>query len=158
MSEEESTTQEQSTATTGATRAEGPVTDEAIAALDSFFDSYRKAYTSLDLPSVLDHYTVPLLSVTEDDLFWLTSKEDLESMMGAYLESLRDRAYGRGDIDALSYHVLSGQDVIASSAWTRYTTDGAVLERLGTTYFCRLLDGEWQIVALVVHDPEQLVS
>jgi ketosteroid isomerase-like protein len=158
VTEEDSTTEEQSGATPGSTRVDGSATDEAIAALDSFFESYSDAYTSLDLQAVLDHYTVPLLSVTEDDLFWLTTEGDLESVMGAYLESLRDREYGRGDIDALSYHVLSGQDVIASSAWTRYTTDGAVLERLGTTYFCRLLDGDWQIVALVVHDPEQLIS
>lgn len=158
MTEEDSATEEDSVATAGSVRADGPATEEAIAALDSFFESYSEAYTSLDLQAVLDHYTVPLLSVTEDDLFWLTTQSDLESVMGAYLESLRDRDYGRGDIDALSYHVLSRRNVIASSAWTRYTTDGAVLERLGTTYFCRLLDGDWQIVALVVHDPDQLIS
>lgn len=135
-----------------------PATDDQIAALDAFFESYREAYTTLDLESVLGHYNVPLLSVTEEDLFWLTSESDLESMMGAYLETLRDRDYERGEIDAMSYQFLSERDVVASSAWTRYTTDDDVLERLGTTYLCRRFEEGWRIVALVLHGPEQAIA
>lgn len=149
---------EEDSAADKSTTEGGPATDEATAALDSFFDSYRVAYTSLDLSAVLDHYTVPLLSVTKDDLFWLTTEADLESMMGAYLDSLQDRDYDRGEIDALSYHFLSERDVIASSAWTRYRTDETILERLGTTYFCRRFDDSWRIVALVLHGPDQLIG
>lgn len=134
------------------------MTDDATAALDEFFESYRNAYTTLDLESVLAHYTVPLLSVTADDLFWLTAEDDLESMMGAYLETLREREYDRGEIDALTYHFLSERDVLASSAWTRYTSDDDVLERLGTTYLCRRTDDGWRIVALVLHDPEAVID
>lgn len=134
------------------------MTDDATAALDEFFESYRNAYATLDLESVLAHYTVPLLSVTADDLFWLTAEDDLESVIGAYLETLREREYDRGEIDALTYHFLSERDVLASSAWTRYTSDDDVLERLGTTYLCRQTDDGWRIVALVLHDPEAVID
>jgi hypothetical protein len=133
------------------------VTQERTAGLDEFFASYREAYTALDLDAVLDHYTVPLLSVTADDLYWLTDADDLESVMGAYLETLRERDYDRGEIDRLAYHPLTDRDVLVSSAWTRYTIDDEVLERLGTTYLCRRADDGWRIVALVLHDPETVI-
>ncbi|MFB6096868.1 MAG: hypothetical protein ABEJ74_05730 [Haloferacaceae archaeon] len=106
--------------------------DVATDELDAFFASYREAYTDLDLDAVVEHYTVPLLSVTPDDLFWLTSETDVRKVMGAYLDTLDEAAYDRGEIDRLVYHPLSDQDVLASSAWTRYTTAGEVMERLGT--------------------------
>ena len=129
------------------------MTDDSTAELDAFFASYREAYTNLDLEAVLDHYNVPLLSVTAGELYWLTTSEELESVMGAYLDTLADGDYDHGEIDAMSYHRLSERDVIASSAWTRYTTDGDVFERLGTAYLCRRTDDGWRIVALVLHDP-----
>ena len=134
------------------------MTDDRTAALDAFFDSYREAYTALDLEAVLEHYTVPLLSVTQDDVYWLTSESDIESVMGAYLDTLREREYGHGEIDTLAYHHLSEQTVLASSAWTRYTEDDELLEQLGTTYLCRDTDDGWQIAALVLHAPETMID
>lgn len=134
------------------------MTDDRTAELDAFFDSYREAYTALDLEAVLEHYTVPLLSMTQDDVYWLTSDGDLRSVMGAYLDSLHERGYGHGEIDALAYHYLSERTVLASSAWTRYTEDDELLERLGTTYLCRDTDDGWQITALVLHDPETMIE
>lgn len=134
------------------------MTDDRTAELDAFFESYREAYTALDLAAVLEHYSVPLLSVTLDDVYWLTSESDIESVMGAYLDTLRKREYGHGEIDALVYHPLSEQTVLASSAWTRYAEDGELLERLGTTYLCRNTDDGWRIVALVLHDPETMIE
>lgn len=140
------------------TSAPNEVADTDTDSLERFFESYRDAYTNLDLEAVLDHYSVPLLSVTREDRFWLTSESDLESVMGAYLEQLRERGYDHGEIDAISYHVLSEQDVLVSSAWTRYTTDDEVLERLGTTYLCCHTGQGWRIVALVLHDPETMIE
>lgn len=134
------------------------MTDDIAAELDGFFESYREAYTALDLDAVLGHYTVPLLSVTAENLYWLTGEDDLESVMGAYLETLRERDYDHGEIDRLAYHPLTERDVLASSAWTRYTGDGSVLEQLGTTYLCRKTGDGWRIVALVLHDPETTIE
>lgn len=134
------------------------MTDDPTGELDAFFASYRESYTDLDLEAVLEHYNVPLLSVTDEELYWLTTPAELESMMGAYLDTLAEGGYDRGEIDALSYHPLSERDVIASSAWTRYTTDGDVFERLGTTYLCRRTEQGWRIVALVLHDPETAIT
>lgn len=127
-------------------------------ALDAFFDSYRQAYTDLDLDDVMAHYSVPLLSLAPEDTFWLTNEEDVRKVMGAYLEMLAESGYDHGEIDDLVYHPLTDRDVIASSAWTRYDAEGDVFERLGTTYLLRKTDGAWRILALTLHDPEALIE
>jgi hypothetical protein len=134
------------------------VPDVDTADLDDFFESYRRAYTDLDLDAIVDHYSVPLLSLAPEDTFWLTSEADVRSVMGAYLDTLAEGSYDHGEIDTLVYHPLTDRDVLASSAWTRYDTDGDVFERLGTTYFLRRTDGEWCILALALHDPGAVID
>lgn len=133
-----------------------PPTDDRADSLDAFFEAYRRAFTALDLDAIVEHYSVPLLSVMPDDVYWLTDEDGLERVMAAYLEHLREGGYDRGEIDAIAYHALSSRDVLVSSAWTRYTVSDDVFERLGTTYLLRE-DREaahgWEILALVVHDP-----
>lgn len=126
--------------------------------LDAFFDSYRRAYTDLDLDDVMAHYSVPLLSLAPEDTFWLTSEPDVRKVMGAYLDTLAESGYDHGEIDEIVYHPLTDRDVIASSAWTRYDGEGAVFERLGTTYLLRETDDEWRILALTLHDPEARID
>ena len=126
--------------------------------LDEFFETYRRAYTDLDLGAVLEHYNVPLLSITPDDLYWLTEEADVRSVMSAYLNTLRDGDYDHGEINDLAYHPLTDRDVIASSAWTRYTTQGDVFERLGTTYLLRRTDDGWRIIALALHDADRVIE
>ena len=121
--------------------------------LDRFFETYREAYTNLDIDAIVDHYTVPMLSVTEKGLYWLSLEEDVRKVMGAYLDTLREREYDRGRIDSIAYHHLTDRDVIASSTWTRFTTDDEVLERLGTTYLLRRTDEGWQIAMTLLHGP-----
>lgn len=125
--------------------------------LEAFFATYRQAYTELDLDAIVEHYDVPLLSVTPEERYWLTSREEIEGIMAAYLDTLRDGNYDHGEIDAIEYHRLTDVDVLVSSAWTRYTTDGDVFERLGTTYLLRDTDEGWKIYALVLHDPETAI-
>lgn len=134
------------------------MTDTTFDDLDEFFETYRRAYTDLDLDAILEHYNVPLLSITPDDLYWLTEEADVRSIMSAYLDTLRDGDYDRGEIDDLAYHPLTDLDVIASSAWTRYTTQGDVFERLGTTYLLRHTDDGWRIIALALHDADRVIE
>lgn len=128
--------------------------------LDEFFATYRESYTDLDLDAIVEHYNVPLLSITPDDLFWLTSEEDVRKVMGAYLDTLESGAYHHGVIDDIAYHPLTEQDVVVSSAWTRYAdeTETEVMERLGTTYFLRDTDEGWKIIALALHDTETMIE
>lgn len=134
------------------------MTDAPLDDLDGFFETYRQAYADLDLDAVLDHYNVPLLSITPDDLYWLTDATDVRTVMSAYLDTLRDGDYDGGEIDDLVYHPLTDRDVVASSAWTRYTTEGDVFERLGTTYLLRHTDDGWRIVALALHDVDRVIE
>lgn len=131
--------------------------DDVESELDAFFATYRAAYAARDVGAIREHYGVPLLSVTPDDLVWMETGEAVEKVMAAYLDTLPDD-FDRGEIDELVYHLLTDDAVVASSAWTRYTADGEVFEELGTTYLLHRGDDGWRIVALVLHDPGAVIG
>ena len=118
--------------------------------LDAFAASGRG---ESDTASLLAYYAVPLLLMTDDGLFALTSDDQVVAAAQQQVDGMRAAGYDRSEILDSQATILNSTSALYRGSFSRRRSDGAEISRLTATYL--VTDGPVgrRISALAVHSP-----
>jgi hypothetical protein len=123
--------------------------DEIKSALDKFYRGYIDAFNREDLDHFLNCFAIPHAWVSgERGLVTITSEVDHQKGFSRIMADLKSRGWARSAIDHFHAWALADQLGMILADYTRYKTDGSILEQGRACYTVRR-DGEaWKIVSL----------
>jgi len=126
------------------------------AEVEQFLEAYATEFSTADPEVVASHFATPALVVAEEGNRSLEDDEAVEDLFAAVFDDLRRRDYGRSELVDLEVRAIGEARALAAVHWVRHTTEGDVLEELGTTHLLRREDGDWKMTVLVPGTPGDL--
>ena len=130
-------------------------TERAIKAL---FTDIAAAFGALDLPRFRQLYALPCMIVTPQGGHPIHNDEEFSGFFLPMLHRLQAQGFGRSAFERMSVKLLAPTIALASMHWTRFRTDGTVLETLGATYTLLAIEGHWRIVSLIAHSADTVAT
>lgn len=122
------------------------------AAVRAVLTDYYRAFSTLDVQSVLPFFQEPCLLQGPQGVLSVPTRDVLGPVVATVMEELRSRGYGRSELHLQQLNLLSGTAALAIGVAIRYRVDRQELERAGVTYLLHRSDAGWKIVVLVLHD------
>ena len=122
------------------------------------FQNYVQAFQSLQPNAAAEYCQSPCLFISADGVLLMANRKELKAFVGQLTMSLKARGFARSEIIEMRVNQMSGRIALVSVRKVRYRTDGSELEQLGETYTMRKVDGDWKIVAAMVHDPAAILA
>jgi ketosteroid isomerase-like protein len=116
------------------------------------FNEYVQAFQSLKPSAAASYCQAPCMFIAPQGVRLMATSSEIESFFQGIMSALKARDYLRSAITDLRVNPMSEESAVVSVGRVRYRTDGRELERLGETYILRSPDGDWKIVAALVHD------
>ncbi len=126
--------------------------------VDQLFISYFRDFSNLDLDAIVSYFHQPCTFIVPQDVFVFTSASQVEGFWGPRFDDLKAQGFGRTERAEANIKVLNDNTAIASSKAIRYTEDGSELELRGATFVLRKSDGDWKIVTLIHHSPDNVIQ
>jgi len=88
----------------------------------------------------------------------LATRAEIEAWMSSFWTQLKERLFARATkFSPLRVRRVSANAAFASVRFVRYDVRGQELERIGATYVLHKTDTGWKIVAIVTHDPSEVL-
>jgi hypothetical protein len=122
------------------------------------FNAYVEAFQALEPRSVAIYLDAPFMFIGPQGVRVLRDFAEIESFLAGIMAQLRAQDYARSTIADIRVNRMSASNALVSVRRARYRTDGSELEKLGETYTLRKVEGNWRIVAAMVHDPGAIVA
>ena len=126
--------------------------------VDKLFINYFRDFSNLDLDAIVSYFHQPCTFIVPQDVFVFTSASQVEGFWGPRFDDLKAQGFGRTERAEANIKVLNDNTAIASSKAIRYTEDGSELELRGATFVLRKSDGDWKIVTLIHHSPDNVIQ
>ena len=126
--------------------------------VDQLFISYFRDFSNLDLNAIVSYFHQPCTFIVPQDVIVFTSASQVEGFWGPRFDDLKAQGFGRTERAEANIKVLNDNTAIASSKAIRYTEDGSELELRGATFVLRKSDGDWKIVTLIHHSPDNVIQ
>lgn len=79
----------------------------------------------------------------------IASEDECRAFIGAMFEGLRERGMVRTRLDACSVEFLSPGAAVATTAWTRFDADDAIIGKLRAAYVLVRADEVWRVTMLI---------
>lgn len=131
----------------------GPQNVSSVDAAKRALDEYYRAFSTLDLQTVLPYFHEPCQLIAAQGVMAAPSRTDLATAITPAIEGLRARGYGRSDLALRSIQALNENTVLAIGVAIRFKLDGQELERAGVTYVLHHSGDAWRIATMILHDP-----
>lgn len=126
--------------------------------VDQLFINYFRDFSNLDLDAIVSYFHQPCTFIVPQDVFVFTSASQVEGFWGPRFDDLKSQGFGRTERAKANIKLLNDNTAIASSKAIRYTEDGSELELRGATFVLRKSDGDWKIVTLIHHSPDNVIQ
>jgi len=126
--------------------------------VDQVFVDYFRDFSNLDLKAIVSYFHLPCTFIVPQEVFVFPSASEVEGFWGPRFADLKAQRFGHTERAAGNVRALNDDTAIASSLAVRYSEDGVELERRGATFILRKNGGEWKIVSLVHHSPDNVVQ
>mgnify|MGYP001358837483 FL=1 len=126
--------------------------------VDQVFVDYFRDFSNLDLKAIVSYFHLPCTFIVPQEVFVFPSASEVEGFWGPRFADLKAQRFGHTERAAGNVRVLNDDTAIASSLAVRYSEDGVELERRGATFILRKNGGEWKIVSLVHHSPDNVIQ
>ena len=126
--------------------------------VDQVFVDYFRDFSNLDLKAIVSYFHLPCTFIVPQKVFVLPSASEVEGFWGPRFADLKAQRFGHTERAAGNVRALNDDTAIASSLAVRYSEDGVELERRGATFILRKNCGEWKIVSLVHHSPDNVIQ
>jgi hypothetical protein len=130
--------------------------DENFAAIAAVFDQVAARFGRVELHDLRELYHLPCMAILASASHVLADNTAFDTMFTTLLERLRGQGFDHSSYRDLAVKTLAPTIALAAMHWTRYRSDGTVLETLGATYTLLQTAGVWRIAVLVGHGPETL--
>ena len=126
--------------------------------VDQVFVDYFRDFSNLDLKAIVSYFHLPCTFIVPQEVFIFPSASEVEGFWGPRFADLKAQRFGHTERAAGNVRALNDDTAIASSLAVRYSEDGVELERRGATFILRKNGGEWKIVSLVHHSPDNVIQ
>jgi len=126
--------------------------------VDQVFVDYFRDFSNLDLKAIVSYFHLPCTFIVPQEVFVFPSASEVEGFWGPRFADLKAQRFGHTERAAGNVRALNDDTAIASSLAVRYSEDGVELERRGATFILRKNCGEWKIVSLVHHSPDNVIQ
>ena len=126
--------------------------------VDQVFVDYFRDFSNLDLKAIVSYFHLPCTFIVPQEVFVFPSASEVEGFWGPRFADLKALRFGHTERAAGNVRALNDDTAIASSLAVRYSEDGVELERRGATFILRKNGGEWKIVSLVHHSPDNVIQ
>jgi ketosteroid isomerase-like protein len=126
--------------------------------VDQVFVDYFRDFSNLDLKAIVSYFHLPCTFIVPQKVFVFPSASEVEGFWGPRFADLKAQRFGHTERAAGNVRALNDDTAIASSLAVRYSEDGVELERRGATFILRKNGGEWKIVSLVHHSPDNVIQ
>lgn len=126
--------------------------------VDQVFVDYFRDFSNLDLKAIVSYFHLPCTFIVPKEVFVFPSASEVEGFWGPRFADLKTQRFGHTERAAGNVRALNDNTAIASSLAVRYSDDGVELERRGATFILRKNCGEWKIVSLVHHSPDNVIQ
>lgn len=128
-----------------------------FAAIAAVFDQVAARFGSADLATLRALYHLPCTAILGQGPQVLLDSAAFDRFFGSVLQRLRAQGFHHSAYRDLAVKTLAPSLALASMHWTRYRTDGSVLEILGATYTLIETDGVWRMAVLISHGPASVL-
>ena len=126
--------------------------------VDQVFVDYFRDFSNLDLKAIVSYFHLPCTFIVPQEVFVFPSASEVEGFWGPRFADLKAQRFGHTERAAGNVRALNDDTAIVSSLAVRYSEDGVELERRGATFILRKNGGEWKIVSLVHHSPDNVIQ
>jgi ketosteroid isomerase-like protein len=127
-------------------------------AVKQVLTDYYKAFSTLDVQSILRYFHQPALLIGPSGVIALPTPEAVVPIFGPVMENLRQRNYGRSELSLQQLRLLSATSAFATGAAIRYKDDGQEMERVGLTYLLHKGDSGWKFAVMALHDTDKVAT
>ena len=126
--------------------------------VDQVFVDYFRDFSNLDLKAIVSYFHLPCTFIVPQEVFVFPSASEVEGFWGPRFADLQAQRFGHTERAAGNVRALNDDAAIASSLAVRYSEDGVELARRGATFILRKTGGQWKIVSLVHHSPDNVIQ
>ena len=126
--------------------------------VDQVVVDYFRDFSNLDLKAIVSYFHLPCTFIVPQEVFVFPSASEVEGFWEPRFADLKAQRFGHTERAAGNVRALNDDTAIASSLAVRYSEDGVELERRGATFILRKNGGEWKIVSLVHHSPDNVIQ
>ena len=126
--------------------------------VDQVVVDYFRDFSHLDLKAIVSYFHLPCTFIVPQEVFVFASESEVEGFWGPRFDDLKTQRFGHTERAEGNVKALNDNTAIASSLAVRYSEDGVELERRGATFILRKNGGEWKIVSLVHHSPDNVIQ
>ena len=116
------------------------------------FDSYMKAFETLDPEMALPFYHLPSMFIAPQGVFPVPDTNTARALLSQFMGQLRSQSYRRTEVVDLTVRTLSPDLASCAGTFVRFNASGEEIARAGFTYIMRNA-GSWKIVVATLHDP-----
>jgi hypothetical protein len=118
----------------------------------AFFDSYRRAYDSLDADAIAEHLCLPCAISDIDGNRSYSERKMLIAKFRGNCDTFREMDYESARYQVRLNKALGADAALVDLGWTVTTRSGEF--DFGTVYLCHREEGPWRIFAAEVYGDE----
>ena len=120
----------------------------------SFFTDYARAFTSLDVAGILDHFHFPCQIATETTGYAFVDRAAIEADMTGFVGFYAGQDFERAELKSLNVQLLSETFALAHVNWHLQKRGGETLVDIESTYILRLGGAKPAIIGILGHNED----
>ena len=122
-------------------------------ALNQVIADYYRDFSTLNVQAILPYFNEPSLLVGPQGVIPVPDHATLAAAFGPVMEGLRDKGFGRSELEQGNIKSLSSSAALIGGVAVRYLKDGREMERVGITYVLHKTASGWKFATVILHDP-----
>jgi ketosteroid isomerase-like protein len=128
--------------------------EEIVRAVESFYRGYIDAFNREDVDQYTDAFAFPYAWISgEGGISLCANESDHQRWLGRVMSALKERGWSRSGIDRMRAWPMAENLAMVMADYTRYKSDGTILENGRACYTVRRDGKAWKIVALAEVKP-----
>ncbi|WP_309741830.1 MULTISPECIES: hypothetical protein [unclassified Chamaesiphon] len=125
-------------------------------AIRDTFLKYAEAFNLLDPTKVEPFFQVPSIMMSSDLVMVMNESNEVIGLFTALMDKLRHDNFKESKILSLQVSQLSDNQGLVVGVAKRFNQADEEIEHFGFTYTMRKAEGDWKIIAGVLHEPQTL--
>lgn len=125
---------------------------------NSFFVHYLDSYNAFDAVNAASHYHDQVLVTGTASTPQYLTRADMQKLLTGFLAQQKSQKVEKFAWSSFNLHGLSDKVAIASNTASRYDAKGELVSQGAATFVAHKMGGDWKIIALNLHAPEQLIE
>jgi 3-oxoadipate enol-lactonase len=132
------------------------IMNNQLDAIRKTFIEYADAFNLLDPTKVEPFFKTPSIMMNSELVVVLKEPKEVIGLFTVFMDKLRKEKFKESKILSLQVSQLSDNQGLVVGVAKRFNQADEEMEHFGFTYTMRKVEGNWKIIAGVLHEPETL--